>query len=266
MHQHSSHNASFLAQWIPLLIFVLTAITYACAAIVLKQKGKSWSYWRSLSFISGCVLVGMAVSPSFMQWAYHDMRGHMVQHLLIGMFAPIFLVLGAPILLTLKALPVRTARLLSYFLKSSLFYYLAHPIVALLLNMGGMFLLYLTPLYNQSLTNPFLHYIIHFHFLVAGYLFTWSIIGLDPVPRRPGLRLRLLVLFVSMASHAFLSKLLYAHLLPSNSPHSDDQVREAAKLMYYWGDLSELFLVIALFTLWYQKRGKPKYDLSPLLP
>jgi putative membrane protein len=266
MHQNSSHNASFLAQWIPLLIFILTAITYVCAAIRLTQKGKSWSYWRSLSFISGCVLVGIAVLPSLMQWAHHDMRGHMVQHLLIGMFAPIFLVLGAPISLTLKVLPVRTARVLSSFLKSSLFYYLTHPIIALLFNIGGMFLLYLTPLYNQSLTNPSLHYVIHFHFLVAGYLFTWSIIGQDPVPRRPGLRLRLLVLFVSMASHAFLSKLLYAYLLPSNSPHNEAQLREAAKLMYYWGDLSELFLVIVLFTLWYQKRGKSKYDLSLLLP
>lgn len=129
-----------------------------------------------------------------------------------------------------------------------------------------MYLLYLTPLYKESLTKPYFHYAIHLHFLVAGYSFTWSMIGPDPTPRRPGLRVRVLVLFISIASHTFLSKLMYAYLYPLNSPHPSAQIREAAKLIYYWGDLSELLLATAIFAIWYQKRGRPHYDLSPLVP
>ena len=40
---------------------------------------------------------------------------------------------------------------------------------------------------------------------------------------------------------------------PMNTPHSADQIREAAKLMYYWGDLSELLLVVIVFYQWYRR-------------
>nr|MBI1228945.1 hypothetical protein [Cytophagales bacterium] len=66
------------------------------------------------------------------------------------------------------------------------------------LNIGGMYVLYLTPLYVLSLTNPWLHHLIHLHFLLAGYLFSWSIIGPDPVPNRPSIRFRMIVLFLQL--------------------------------------------------------------------
>src|SRR5690606_12892447 len=139
---------------------------------------------------------------SLMQWAHHDLRGHMAQHLLIGMYGPLFLVLGTPVTLVLKALPVGMARGVTAILRSKVFYFLSHPALALLLNMGGMYLLYLSPLYVLSLSNTYLHYLIHIHFLAAGYLFAWSIIGQEPVPKRPAFMVRLFVLFISIAAHA----------------------------------------------------------------
>ena len=91
------------------------------------------------------------------------------------MFAPIFLVLVTPVTLALIALPVRISRNVTTLLKGKLFYFLSHPVTAFLLDIGGMYVLYLTPLYNLSLANYYLHYIIHIHFLAAGYLFTWSL-------------------------------------------------------------------------------------------
>ncbi len=178
-----------------------------------------------------------------------------MQHLLLGMFAPLFLVLGAPITLALKTLPVKAARSLTSLLRTKAFYLLSHPVTAFILNIGGMYLLYLTPLYVKSLGNPSVHYLVHIHFLAAGYLFTWSMIGPDPAPKRPSFLLRVAVLLTSIAFHAFLSKFMYAYLYPLHSPHSENQIREAAKLMYYWGDLSELLLAIALFTIWYRQRA-----------
>jgi putative membrane protein len=177
----------------------------------------------------------------------------MVQHLLIAMFAPIFLVLGQPITLALRALPVKVARIGTLSLKSYVFRTLTHPVTALLLNTGGMFVLYLTPLYNRSLPSPTMHHLIHVHFLLAGFLFTWSMIGTDPVPHRPSYKMRAFVLFLSIGLHAFLSKFMYAYLFPRNSLYAEEEIRAAAKLMYYWGDLAELTVVILLFIGWYAK-------------
>jgi len=264
--QHHAHHVPpglTFTDWLPLLVVVAIAWVYLAAVIFCGSTKGGWNRWRTGSFMLGNCLLAVALVPSLMAWAHQDLRGHMVQHLLIGMFAPLFLVLGAPLTLALKALPVSMARNITTVLRSRPFYLLSHPVTAFLLNIGGMYVLYLTPLYNESLTKPYLHYLMHVHFLVAGYLFAWAMVGPDPAPKRPGLLLRVLVLFISIAAHAFLSKLMYAYGYPLYSPHSEAQIREAAKLMYYWGDLAELFLAIALFALWYQKRGRTTYGLGP---
>jgi putative membrane protein len=253
-HALPETHGTALSDSLPLLLVAAVAALYLYGAAGVRGKKGGWGLWRTFSFLVGTALLGVSLLPSTMRWAHQDLRGHMVQHLLLGMFAPLFLVLGAPVTLALKALPVGTARVGTAVLRSSLFYSLSHPLPAFLLNIGGMYLLYLTPLYTESLKSPFLHAVVHLHFLLAGYLFTWSMIGQEPVPRRPAFNVRVFMLFVSIASHAFLSKFMYAYLYPINSPHSAGQIQEAAKLMYYWGDLSELLLAIALFAAWYKKR------------
>lgn len=267
MHEHHAHHtsSSTFGEYIPLLVLVLLAALYVVAVWRLRTTHRSWSPWRTLSFMSGVVLLAVAVSPDMMSYAHQDFRGHMLMHLLIGMLAPLGLVLGAPVTLALKSLPPSAARTLTAFLRSQLFYFLSHPITALLLNIGGMYVLYLTPLYNATFTSPALHHLVHFHFLAAGYLFTWSMAGPDPAPRRPGLGLRVGVLFFSIAAHAYLSKFMYAYLYPLHSPHPAEEIRAGAKLMYYGGDLSELLLAVALFTIWYHKRQHPRYRVNLLL-
>ncbi|AKD05244.1 cytochrome c oxidase assembly protein [Pontibacter korlensis] len=261
--QHHETSTS-IASYVPLLLIAAMLFIYLLGVISLQGHGKSWSYWRTLSFASGIGLLTIAMLPQMMQFAHHDIRGHMVQHLLIGMFAPIGLVFGMPVTLALKTLPKYTSRGITTVLGSNLFHVVGHPVTAFLLNIGGMFVLYLTPVYNTTLTSPSLHFLLHFHFLAAGYLFTWSIAGPDPAPRRPGFTLRVTVIFISIAAHAYLSKLMYARLLPVNSPHSAEQIQSAAQIMYYGGDLSELLLVIALFSAWYQKQSHPRYKANPL--
>lgn len=205
-----------------------------------------WNPWRTVCFVIGMGLVALAVIlPLIGHRAM--LTTHMWQHLLLGMMAPIGIVFGAPLSLSWRSLPISGARRLAALVNSRPIRFLSHPLPALFLNTGGMFVLYLTPMFLLSLSNTGLHYFIHFHFLVAGCLFTWAIAGPDPAPDRPPFALRLFVLFLSIALHANLSKAMYIHLLPAGTGLTDTEIQAAAMLMYYGGDLSELLLLILLF-------------------
>lgn len=258
-HLHGHPGGAFSA--VSLLIIAGVLVGYLSAAHVQRRSGHRWGGWRCAAFVAGAGLLAVAVSPPLVGFAQHDLRGHMAQHLLIGMLAPLGLVLAAPMTLALRTLPVPSARRVTRMLRSRLVQGLSHPGTALVLNVGGMYVLYLTPLYAATLTSPLLHHLVHIHFLVAGYLFTWAVLaGPDPAPHSPGMRVRLGVLFVSMAAHATLGKLMYGFLWPQGTPHSMEEIRAAARLMYYGGDLAELLLVIALFAMWYRARAARPYS------
>jgi putative membrane protein len=87
----------------------------------------------------------------------------------------------------------------------------------------------------------------HLHFLVSGYLFAWVVAGPDPAPRRPSVPVRLVLLGIAIAAHAVLSQLMYAGVLPGPAA-PPEQVRGAAELMYYGGDIAELLLAFAMLT------------------
>jgi len=126
---------------------------------------------------------------------------------------------------------------------------LTHPVSALLLSVGGLWLLHLTPLYRASIANPTLHDLVTLHVLLAGVLFTWSIAGPDPAPHRASVPTRLVVVGVAVAAHAALAQLMYANLWV-DIPATPGALRTGASVMYYGGDLAELLLALALLGSW----------------
>ncbi|MFD5102112.1 cytochrome c oxidase assembly protein [Streptomyces albidochromogenes] len=211
--------------------------------------------WRTVSFLSGCALLGAALLPPLAPFAHGDFRGHMAQHLLVGMYAPLALVLGAPLTLLLRALPAARARRLTGLLHTRPVRVLAHPVTALTLSTGTLAALYFTPLFNATANQPALHHLMHAHFLLSGCLFAWAIAGPDPAPARPGVPARLVVLGVAVAAHATISQLMYGgFLIDVHAPVP--QVRGGAEIMYYGGDLAELLLAAALVATWRPARRR----------
>jgi putative membrane protein len=223
-----------------------------------RGGGRRWSRWRGAAFLGGlCVLVVALGLPG------HGFRAHMARHLLLGMVAPVGLVLGAPVTLLLRTLPRDRARALTRVLHGPPLRVLAHPVTALLLNPGGLVALYLTPLYAATTTRPWLNAAVHAHVLASGYLFAWVIAGPDPAPRRPGVPTRLFVLGAAVAAHATVAQLIYAGA-PAVLPVDEADRRAAGDLMYYGGDLAELLLAMALLTTWRprQHRAHDAGDLA----
>lgn len=253
-------NPDFLFSALMLGIIGSMVIAYFTAVFTQNRIKRNWNRWRVVFFLAGSIVLAVAFLPQVVEWAHHDFRGHMIQHLLIGMIAPLGLVLSAPVTLVLRTLPNAAARDIIYLLRSPPLQVLSHPVTALGLNIGGMYILYLTPLYSISLQIPAVHYAVHIHFFLAGYLFCWSILaGPDTAPHQPGMRFRLFILFISIGAHAILGKLMYGHLYPRFTHHSAEGIQAAAQLMYYGGDIAELLLAIALFTMWYKNPASSRY-------
>jgi putative membrane protein len=191
----------------------------------------------------------------------------MAQHLLIDMFAPTAMMMAAPVTLLLRTVSTDSGRAIASFFRSRPVHLLCHPITALILNIGGMYLLYyLTPLYARSLEVPLLHGLVNFHFFAAGYLFAWTIAGPDPAPGRPGMATRVSALVAAIGLHAFLAKTMYANLLPHGVHIEIQEIREAAILMYYRGDVAELLLAVTLFANWYLQRKRKRRRLHVAWP
>lgn len=233
------------------LILVVTLVYVSLAARERARHG--WDRARTFAFLSGVGILAAALSPWFDEYADSSFQGHMGQHLLIGMVAPLALVLSAPVTLLLRSLPPVRARRVVLALHSRPAKALANPVTALVLTSNGLVALYFTPLYELSTTLPAVHDLVHVHFLASGYLFAWVITGPDPAPHRPSVRVRLVVLGVAIAVHATVAQLLYAGLFVQvNEPVAE--LRAGGDLMYYGGDIAELLLGLALLLSWTSRR------------
>jgi putative membrane protein len=232
--------------WLPVLLCLL--LLYQAAALSPRHK-TIWPWWRSFLWTAGLIVAGAGVIGPVADRTHSDLRWHMAAHLCVGMIAPVLLVMAAPVTLVLRALPRDAARGVARLLASRPVWLIAHPITAAILDVGGLWLLYLTPLYTAMHEHVWLGVLVHLHLLFAGYLFTAAIIGIDPIRHRPGWSTRVAVLVLAMAAHAILAKSLYAH-----PPIDIDatQAHAAGRMMYYGGDAVELVIAAIFCRQWYR--------------
>ena len=257
MHDHAAVPLALVpVVWVAA---ALAAAVYLGAIRSSRRRGR-WPFPRTAEWLSGVAVAAGAVHLALPPVGA-GFVGHMASHLLLGMLAPLLLVLAAPGTLALRSLPVVPARRLSGVLRSGPVRVLTHPIPAAVLNVGGLWLLYATPLYGAMHANPLLLAAVHAHVFAAGYLFTFSIAGPDPAPHRPALAVRAVVLLAAIAGHSVLAKYLYAH--PPGGVSAADATT-GSQLMYYGGDAIELCLIVALGAAWYRStRPRPQRRPRP---
>jgi putative membrane protein len=204
------------------VVLSVAAVAYVAGVVAVFRRRRWWPVERTACWIAGLAAAAVALIGPLPASAHHDFTAHMAGHLLLGMIAPLLLVLAAPVTLALRALPVRRARTLARVLGSRPVRLLTQPVTAAVLNGGGLWLLYTTGLYRAMGDHPWAHLAVHVHVLAAGYLFTAAVIGVDPAPHSPGRRSRAVVLVGFLATHAILAKYLYGHP-PGGVPAGDAQ-------------------------------------------
>lgn len=203
-------------QWRPEALFSLGVLVaaglYAAGVLRLRRRGDAWPVGRTVCWFTGLALVFAATASGLGVYGPLIFWVHMLSHMTLAMLAPIFLVLGAPVTLALRALPVARApyeqgprEWLLRALHSRATRLLGHPLVAAALFVTGTYAVYFTPLFETLMRNHFGHVAMSVHFLLAGCLFFWIVIGPDPAPKRPPYPMRLLLLLITLPFHAFFS-------------------------------------------------------------
>ena len=189
----------------------LMVALYIKGVVVLTKRGDKWPIGRTIAFALGIAATNFATSGGLGLYAQFSFSYHMMSHMVLGMIAPIGLVLGAPMTLALRTLPqgrnsqergVRGSLVAALHSRIGVIY--TNPIVALAIFDGSLFALYFTDLFAVLMQSHVGHLFMSLHFLAAGFLF-FFIIGLDPNPRRVHHLVQIVILFAAMSIHAFFS-------------------------------------------------------------
>lgn len=243
---------------------LVLAAGYLVGVRVLRRRGDAWPVGRTTAWLLGCAVLLLATSSAIGRYAPGVFSVHMVAHMALTMTAPVLLVLGGPVTLALRALPTGEhgpREWLLALLHCRVSRVLTTPAVACVLLVGSYYGLYLSPLFGAALPFHWAHVLMNTHFLVTGYLFYWTVIGIDPGPRRLPHLGRLGMLFAVMPFHAFFGVVLMSarEVIGANFYRSLDlpwvadllaDQRLGGGITWASGELPMLVVVIALLVQW----------------
>lgn len=170
----ASDGGLHLAEFAPPLLAGAAYLTlYTRRGLTLAREGRPIDSWRIASFVAGVLLMAAAQLPPFDGIADEIFVVHMAQHLIIGDFAALLIVLGltGPVLAPL--LRIRVTRPLRV---------LAHPVVALVLWTVDIYAWHLPLLYQLAIEHDLVHALEHACMLWFGTLLWLGLLGPLPKP------------------------------------------------------------------------------------
>nr|WP_279672172.1 bifunctional copper resistance protein CopD/cytochrome c oxidase assembly protein [Flexivirga meconopsidis] len=205
--------ARWFTQWSVEWLFTTLAVVaigvYLHWVWRLHRRGDRWPIARTICWVAGWLVFLYLIDGAPAIYGRVMFSAHMLMHMGIAMFVPILLVRGGVITLALRALPRRhdgtlgLRELILAVVHSRVFAVFANPIVAAVFMLGTLIGFYYSPWFDQSLTTHTGHVLMVVHFLLSGYVYAYSLVGIDPGPPRWSPPLRMLVLLVTIAFHAF---------------------------------------------------------------
>ena len=199
----------FHPDWLFLAVAAIGAFVYLAGVRRLRARGDAWPVGRTISWLVGCLLLAYATSGGPGVYESVHFSTHMIEHMALMMYVPLPLVLGSPTLLALRALPPRDdgsrgpREWLLLLLQSRYLRVLSRPPVAGTIFAGSLVAFYFTGWFSYALFEHPGHLLMQVHFLLAGYLFFWVLVGTDPGANRAPYPIRLITLLATMVFHAF---------------------------------------------------------------
>jgi putative copper resistance protein D len=262
------------------LVIALAAMgAYLIGVRILKLRGDSWPLARTASWMLGMLLLIFTTSGSLNAYQEYLFSVHMIAHMSLTMAIPVLLVPGAPVTLLMRAVHKRTDEsrgvrewvLWAVHTKPAMF--IAHPGFAAINFAASLVIFYFTPIFDWATREHIGHQWMIVHFLITGYLFVQSLIGIDPGPARVGYPFRIITLILVMAFHAFFGVALMTGsglLLPDwfgamgrtwGLPPLEDQQNGGA-IAWGIGELPTIALAIIVSWQWFKSDRRDSVRLD----
>jgi cytochrome c oxidase assembly factor CtaG/putative copper export protein len=262
-----------------LLIALAAMGAYLLGVRVLKLRGDSWPIARTVSWLAGMLLMIYTTSGALNAYQEYLFSVHMIAHMSLTMAIPVLLVPGAPVTLLMRAVHKRTDEsrgvrewlLWAVHTKPAMF--IAHPAFAAVNFAASLVIFYFTPIFDWATREHIGHQWMIIHFLITGYLFVQSLIGIDPGPARVGYPFRIITLILVMAFHAFFGLALMTGsglLLPDwfgamgrtwGLPPLEDQQNGGA-IAWAIGELPTIALAIIVSWQWFKSDRRDSVRLD----
>jgi len=195
--------------WLWLAVAVIAVALYLLGVRRMRDRGDAWPAARTICWVMGWAIFVWATCGAPGVYGRVLFSVHMVMHMTVSMAAPILMVLAAPVTLALRTLAPRhdntlgPRELLLALVHSRYLAVIGNPIVAAAIFFGSLIVFYFSPLFELALRTHTGHVLMITHFLLAGYLFAWVLVGIDPGPRRWPPAILLVILFGTISFHAF---------------------------------------------------------------
>ena len=234
---------------IPTALICLTLAWYAWSVRRLALRGRVWPVSRTAAFVLAEILLALGLLSGIS--AHDENFGvHTIQHILIGMVAPVFFALSAPITLALQASPRPVQSGIIKVLHSPVGRIASNPVFTWAFYGVSVFGLYFTSLYAITLRNNTVHNLVHLHLIVAGCLFWWPAVAIDPLPRRFTYGARIGYLMLALPFHTILGMALDSQTtrITPSTPLSD--LHMGGGLMWVAGEALGLFGTLAVLVQW----------------
>lgn len=171
-----------LDPWALAVIAVLGAL-YLAGVRTVRRRGERWPTGRAVLFCGLGLGFGVIATMSFVA-VYYPVLFYIrsVQTILVLLVVPLFLALGRPLSL-IGAVSPRTGQRLQDIIGSRAARLATFPPITTFVLVLTPFLVYFTPWYAAGLASGVVAQLTRLALLVPGFVFFWTLMRVDPVPR-----------------------------------------------------------------------------------
>ncbi len=226
-----------------LALVVLLGGCYLAGLRHLRRRGQPWSRWRMVNFVGlGLGIVVIATMSSF--GTYFGVLFYMraFQTILLLLLAPLFLALGRPLTLAIAVFPAAGQRI-DRAIHSRAARVLTVPAITTLALVAVPFVMYFTTWYTAAFHSDAVRELTHLALMVPGFVFFWTRLRVDPVPKTYSYGVSLWITAVEVIGDAFLglAVIAYTGLIGAGYYHA---------LARPWGPSLQTDQILGGGTLW----------------
>jgi putative membrane protein len=206
------------------------------------RRGRTWPRRRSACFIAGLALLVIDLYSGIGTEADLRLSTHMVEHMVMWVLVAPLLAAGAPVRLAFFSLPRAGRRVLARWLHSRPVDLLTRPLGSVALFSAVLLITHVPTVYGLTLQNDYVHEAEHGLYLVTAMIMWAPLLGVDPLPHRPGPRAQAACMAGCMVPMALIAVWLatagapvYGHYLDALGPAALHDQRLAATIMWVAG-------------------------------